>query len=281
LFWVGMAACLCFSAMACTAAFVIMLVDKTNEKNRLESLDVEKDFPVVNNATIIALWYRPTLNRESCGQYCDVDVCYDDWIAEFAWTGTPASGPFAVVGSQLTSTTDNQGCHCPDGESCPSNPCNLYSSFRQYNRATTAVTYSAVSQGWRQKRCEGSCGGSRCGGDRNSCIGYSYPRASCGDLNYRPSPPSNAFFGLSTSVPLREPSMGAADVPNPYRCPTAAFNPLCVRLGLMPLWELEGAHSSISGEVDVYTILTGIFAPITAIAACVACVVYGTYSKQQ
>ena len=67
---------LCFS-LACgimTLVGALLWADKQQHKDYLNSLDPDVDFPLVGNATISRLWNRPTINRESCGEYCDLDV---------------------------------------------------------------------------------------------------------------------------------------------------------------------------------------------------------------
>ena len=98
----------------------------------------------------------------------------------------------------------------------------------------------------------GDCDGSRCGGNRNTCDGYQGPRSSCSDTSFVPRPPYDEYevFGVNSTVVMRQPSMPIDEVPSVYTCPTPQYNPLCLRLGLMPLWELERAHDAAAEQVE-------------------------------
>ena len=126
---------------------IILMPGAISNLDNAKARTFDGDFPVFGNVTVYALWNRPTLRRESCGEYCEVDVCYDDYVATFAWSGGPASGPFTVDGSHLWSRTD---ITCHDG------PCDQFGGWRDVaNLSASALNFTsfAVSQGWRTKRC--------------------------------------------------------------------------------------------------------------------------------
>ena len=118
-------------------------------KKEVDALNLDLDFSTFGPVTVVALWHRGTVRRVTCGHYCAIDVCYDDWIAEFAWTSGPESGPFpSVDGAQLSSWRGGKGV------------------FRRFTGSLSLslnnFSSSAVSQGLAIPYCYSSCRGRSC-----------------------------------------------------------------------------------------------------------------------
>ena len=120
----------------------------------VQSLDLETDFPPMANSmdgtcVVTALWTRAVTRRESCGQYCEHDVCYDQWSAEFAWSGGPMNDPAKpdIVAGE-TETRIDSGC---------ARGCDRYGGWYENSSVAdvSAFETSALSQAWQIKRCEG------------------------------------------------------------------------------------------------------------------------------
>jgi len=258
-------------------AGVTLLPDALSSLDYRRTLDVDVDFPPTMNATVLALWHRPTLRRESCGEYCEVDVCYDDWIAEFGWQqtpGAPAQGFYKVSGNQLQSRDDS---------SCHGGPCNMYSDWRSLPIAQPPSTpYNAVSEAWSVYRCDSDCEGQNCGERFWSCprINSNHngrARTSCADLDWTVVQHNETAHSEWTHGTWQHTESGTARraavsvgqvfvarvppdpayVPSLYRCPTPVYNANCVRLGDQPYVELQHALEGANRDMIVGAVLLG------------------------
>ena len=204
---------------------------------KLTALDVDADFPLMQTSTlaecssgtdeclpgqciVVALWTRPVGIKQECGSYCARDVCYDDWIAQFAWVGGPFHGKPEVEASALRSRLD-KSC---DGD------CERYGGWALdavVNRSN--FTSAAVSQGWRMKRCT----------DCTCDDGSSIARPNDQSVLSASAEEGDGIL-LGKRVPCRVPKGAVEDVPDVYDCPSPlAFNSICARLGNLPQIELD------------------------------------------
>jgi len=267
--------------------------------DEIKGVNVEAVFPrMVNdmggNATIVQLWHRPTLRREDCGQYCELDVCYDDYIVEVAWYGGPASGYFNVEGSNLISRLDGS---CHDG------PCDQYGGWKPLFSSTPGQeTYerNTVSQGWKAYRCESDCHGHKCddNGKRDNCadkytVDYMRARTSCASKSIRWNEPILDRSGdvvqiaspgpdidINASIMVYVPPV-VADVPSFFRCPTALYNPLCVRVGDLATAELEEAAENRYIYMRAMAIVLGVFGFLCLNGWCFTAALYQMYQRNK
>jgi hypothetical protein len=207
---------------------------------KLTALDVDTDFPLMQTSplaecsegtdeclprrcVVVSLWSRPVGVQQECGAYCSArSICYDDWIAEFAWIGGPFHGKPEVEASALRSRLD---------ESCDGD-CERYGGWALVNtsNSTQNFTSAAVSQGWRMKRCT----------DCTCDDGSSIARPSDQSVLSASAERGEAGILLGRSVPCRVPKGAVEDVPDVYDCPSpVAFNSICARLGNLPQIELN------------------------------------------
>ena len=212
---------------------------------KLTALDVDTDFPLMQTSTlaecssgteeclpgqciVVGLWTRPVGIKQECGSYCSArSVCYDDWIAEFAWVGGPFNGKPEVEASALRSRLD-KGC---DGD------CERYGGWALDSRSnlTQNFTSVAVSQGWRMKRCT----------DCTCDDGSSIARPSDQSVLSASAEEGDGIL-LGKSVPCRVPKGAIEDVSDVYDCPSPlAFNSICARLGNLPQIELDALERGV------------------------------------
>lgn len=209
---------------------------------KLTALDVETDFPLMQTSTlagcssdtdecspgqciVVGLWTRPVGFKQR-------RVCYDDWIAEFAWVGGPFNGKPEVEASALLSRLD-ENC---DGD------CERYGGWAldaviHRSNFTQNFTSVAISQGWRIKRCtECTCG------DGSSIARPKDPLA----LSASAEKEQGSGILLGKSVPCRVPKGAVEDVSDVYDCPSPlAFNSICARLGSLPQIELDALRDGV------------------------------------
>ena len=207
---------------------------------KLTALDVDTDFPLMQTSplaecsegtdeclpgrcVVVSLWSRPVGVQRECGAHCSArSICYDDWIAEFAWVGGPFHGKPEVEASALRSRLD---------ESCDGD-CERYGGWALVNtsNSTQNFTSAAVSQGWRLKRCT----------DCTCDDGSSIARPSDQSVLSASAEGGEAGILLGRSVPCRVPKGAVEDVPDVYDCPSpVAFNSICARLGNLPQIEID------------------------------------------
>ena len=137
----------CGAVATAACLYPLALVDHYE----IDGLDVAVDFPAGPQVYLMGVWHASKVSREGCGQYCEADTCSDFWLTEFAWSGAEVtSGPFSVLGSQLTSRFSQISTF----EEMPG----------RVSRAAYGYTSNAVSQAWQSRRCYSNCDGARCGG---------------------------------------------------------------------------------------------------------------------
>ena len=74
-----------------------------NALSVLDTADQTGSFVTMGPCTVETIWHRPTHRVEGCGKDCQHDVCYDEYILEFGWSGEPVSDAFTVDPSQILS----------------------------------------------------------------------------------------------------------------------------------------------------------------------------------
>jgi len=191
----------------------------------LQTLTVDDDFPLANNSLptpgsceVTVIWSRPVAHREACGKYCTHIVCYDDWIFECSYSGTPSSGPFVPSVDQLVYHESCEGgCNRWGGWAPVTDP----------SASSSAYTSSLVSGAWSKKRWIGECDAKGTTSDEQ------------GVYNQRETPD---WLHHGAVVQLRFPVGTIADVPPVYTCPGANYNPLCGRAGELVNRELASGQ---------------------------------------
>ena len=150
-----------------------------------------------SKCVIDTVWHRPTLRRESCGKDCTHDVCYDEYVLEFGWAGSPAEPAYGTVeGHKIRSQSDylcKEGDHTSPDTAAAS--CNKVSQetggpwtalpsddsvFGGALPSGTTLTSKALSNAFAVRRCQncwctdGPAGGkgeagSGCGHSKDNC----------------------------------------------------------------------------------------------------------------
>lgn len=172
---------------------------------------------------VVGLWTRPVVRQETCGRFCGSrSICYDDWVAEFAWVGGPSNGKPVVKAGQLRSRIDE---HCDGG-------CDSYGGWRldaTVNRS--GFTSVAVSQAWKLKRC------TDCTCDDDGTVARPTGRTLSGSSG---DGEGDDGIALGRAVVCRVPKGPIEDVSDVYDCPSpSAYNSVCARLGDVAQIELD------------------------------------------
>jgi len=204
----------------------------------------------------MGVWHASKVSREGCGQYCEADTCSDFWLTEFAWSGAEVtSGPFSVLGSQLTSRFSQISTF----EEMPG----------RVSRAAYGYTSNAVSQAWQSRRCYSNCDGARCGGASSlhfdgvphcseaSTADWIGAHTSCA-ANTTSTLVTMAFQEQELTPGVTSWTSGvppsAEGVNRFYKCPTPEYNPHCVRIPDLAAIELAEEQDEATRKVIAWSV---------------------------
>jgi len=228
----------------------------TDRQNIANSADLEADFPAMANGMdpagsckVIRMWFR------SVGHvFARRTVCYDEFIAEFAWTGGPSNtckhctegraqiqmmgdGNEGLIASRLD---DLSKCRMLDAmpHGCAETTISVehYGGWRAgaYHALPENGTRVAISQAWERS-------------DGRGCT--TTPRYGEWDpyrSSYNVEQEREMF---SSTLTCRLPANGVDGVSEVYDCPDKRYNSLCARLGDLPLAEIDAYGSDGDGLV--------------------------------
>ena len=177
---------------------------------------------------VIRMWFRSVGHVFAKGK----TVCYDEVIAEFAWSGGPSNTcEHCTDGrAQIQMIGDgNEGLLASrfDQSQGPADPKRRqYGGWRAgaYQADPGDFTSVAISQAWEKRD------GSGCTEDSHNP--YRIP--------YNVEQEREMFNSTRT---CRLPANGVDGVPELYDCPDKRYNSLCARLGDIPVFEID-AHGS-------------------------------------
>jgi len=159
---------------------------------------------------------------------------------------------------------------------------------------------NTVSQGWKAYRCESDCHGHKCddNGKRDNCadkytVDYMRARTSCASKSIRWNEPILDRSGdvvqiaspgpdidINASIMVYVPPV-VADVPSFFRCPTALYNPLCVRVGDLATAELEEAAENRYIYMRAMAIVLGVFGFLCLNGWCFTAALYQMYQRNK
>ena len=225
----------------------------TDRQNIANSADLEADFPAMANGMdpagsckVIRLWFRSVGHVYSAGRGGLNIVCYDEVIAEFAWSGGPSNtcehctdgrAQIQMIGDGNEGLLASRFDHGQSqGPAFPKDR-RQYGGWRAgaYQAAPENFTSVAISQAWEKR-------------DGFGCT----EDVGTGDWDpYRSSynvEQEREMF--SSTLTCRLPANGVDGVSEVYYdCPDKRYNSLCARLGDLPLAEIDAYGSDGDGLV--------------------------------
>ena len=239
-------------------AGVVMIPVGKGRQDHVKSLDMEKDFPPMSNSMepsgtcqIIRLWFRSIAREEraaGCTSNCGskrVDICFDQYFAEFAWNGGPSNdceectegqaniimqdetrgSGMAGLSSGVVKTREDHDCW---------KSCNRYGGWRpgNYNPAfplgPDGFANVAISQAWEKRTYRDGPG---CDHNDESLKRDPYEHMMNRD--------EETYWFDKGNLTCRVPAKGVDSVSDVYDCPDNRYNSLCARLGDLPEVEIE------------------------------------------